>query len=210
MARSVTILVVCDEESFVKFIGNFSPSRYAVLYAKNLDHARKHLESKQPRLVVLGTDQAEALSPLLKEAKAQGAALLGIARGSRAPPPSCWTSSSRQAPLPSSSLRPTSCSRSAAGAHGWWWSCPCRSRGSAPPRPRSPATARSSSPPTRLWSRVSRSSSPSRGATSPWSAAAGWPAWGRGSPATRAWSSRSPAHRRPARPTCRGWCTGSR
>jgi tetratricopeptide (TPR) repeat protein len=81
MGRSVTILVVGDEESFVKFIGHFSPSRYAVLYAKNLDHARKHLQSKQPRLVVLGTDQAEALAAMLKEAKAQGAALLGIARG---------------------------------------------------------------------------------------------------------------------------------
>jgi tetratricopeptide (TPR) repeat protein len=85
MARSVTILVVGDEESFVRFIGHFSPSRYAVLYAKNLDHARKHLKSKQPRLVVLGTDQAEALSTLLKEAKAQGAALLGIARGKPSP-----------------------------------------------------------------------------------------------------------------------------
>jgi hypothetical protein len=81
MASTITILVVGDEESFVKFIGHFSPSRYAVLFAKNVDHARKHLENKQPRLVVLNTDQAKDLAPMLKEAKAKGAALLGIARG---------------------------------------------------------------------------------------------------------------------------------
>ena len=80
MASTITILVVGDEESFVKFIGHFSPSRYGVLYAKDLDHALKHLENKQPRLVVLSTDQAKDLTPMLKEAKDKGASLLGIAR----------------------------------------------------------------------------------------------------------------------------------
>ncbi len=72
------ILVVEDDDLHFDFLGSFSPSKFDVVFAEDLDESRAKCEGREIRLVVISVDRVSDYEALLRELKQAGALILGV------------------------------------------------------------------------------------------------------------------------------------